>query len=217
MKRRKKPTNKLVILPILIGIGLIAYSLFTYLGWHKNTTGPSPEITDSTINYSDPNPSEIKPKCDEYKVPADKPRFINIPSINASGCIIKVGTDQNKAVAAPNSIYLAGWYTGSVLPGDKGVSLIDGHVSGKYADGIFKNIRKLKKSDTFQVEFGDSSTRSFEVVSVSSYSVDDTSTQMLKQHDEVQNQLNLITCTGSFNKNTQQYDKRVIVVSKFIN
>ena len=214
MERRKKPLNKLTILPLVIGVLLIGYSGYALFKWHKATTGVAPEISDQTTTYTDPNPSEVKPECQDYKVPDDKPRYINLPTIEASGCIIKVGVDQHNAIAAPASIYLAGWYTGSALPGSEGVSLIDGHVSGKYSDGIFKHIKNLKPADEFSVEFGDGSKKQFEVVSVNSYSINDSKDFMLRQDSNISNQLNLITCTGSFDKQSQQYEQRVIVVSK---
>ncbi len=205
------------ILIVVIGIGLIGYGGVGFWQKYRTTHRPNPlPPSQQTVTNSTDSPDETSVPCAEYKVSDDMPRRIILPSIGAEGCIQKVGVDQNNAVAVPSNIHLAGWFVNSVKPGDEGVSLIDGHVRGKYGPAIFTDLKKLNSGDKFQVEFGDQSIRNFEVVSSEELSIESVVKQMFTPKQGVDRQLNLITCGGNFDRNNQHYDKRVLFVSKII-
>jgi len=184
------------------------------------TTGTAkPPEAGRTVTEDTDSPSEVQVSskvATDYKVPADQPRSISIPSISASGLVEMVGLTKDNAVAVPSSIYFAGWYTNSVAPGEPGLSIIDGHVSGRYNPGIFKSIKSLKTNDEISVEFGDKSIRKFQVVSVTIVPETKAAQILFKKQNSIPKQLNLITCGGKFDKKTQSYADRVIVVAKLV-
>jgi LPXTG-site transpeptidase (sortase) family protein len=151
-----------------------------------------------------------------FSVPADKPLSIELPSIKAKGFIQQVGVDKQNRMVAPGNVHMAGWYAKGSLPGGPGLSIIDGHVNGVYAKGVFYNLGNLKKDDTFRVTFGDKSVRSFKVKSVSTVSAKEADKALFIKDSTIAKQLNLITCAGKYNKTTKTYDARVIVVSENI-
>jgi LPXTG-site transpeptidase (sortase) family protein len=214
----KENNTKLKVF-VKIGIVLLAFSLIAYSAWgfwqrYHASNNPNPVITTETVTHSSDTPDETTPYCDDsYVVPADEPRKIQIPSIGVDGCIQKVGVDQNNAIAVPSNIHVAGWYTESVLPGAPGLSIIDGHVLGRYNDAIFANLKDLKNSDTIRIEMGDTSQREFVVDSVNVYSVEDTMSEINKPFDG-ERRLALITCDGTYNAASSTYDKRIIVRAK---
>lgn len=182
----------------------------------RNPTIPDAHQT-VTNNTDHPSEAKVTPKqADTYVVPADQPRSITLPSIHADGLIQRVGLTSDNALAVPSSIYFGGWYTGGSKPGDKGLSIIDGHVSGWYNDGIFKNLKNLHNGDMFTVEYGDRSTRKFAVVDVKTIPEDKASMVLFQQRSDLPNQLNLITCGGKFDTKTDLYADRIIVISKFV-
>jgi LPXTG-site transpeptidase (sortase) family protein len=187
--------------PVRLAIGFCEGSATTQLGrvW---ADGKLIDMSKNTIRF--------------YTVPADQPRRIVLPTIAAEGIIQKVSLTPERAIAVPSNINYAGWYAPSVKPGEAGLSIIDGHVSGKYADGIFKNIHKLRVGDEFSVEYGDLSKVNFQVVEVTSLPEAESLSYLLKKRDDISKQLNLITCGGKYNKQTSTYEDRVIVVSKQI-
>jgi len=203
---------------LLATVAVVAISLIVYGGhqlwqrWHY-THNPHPTIAKTIVTHSTSTPDETpnKDTCDDFSVPAWQPRKVIIPSIGVNSCIERVGIDQNHAVAVPTSIYLAGWFTGSALPGQPGVSLIDGHVLGRYNDAIFKDLKNLRAGDTITIQLGDKSLKQFTVQTTSTYPVAQVPVEMLKQLPGVQNQLTLITCGGTFDPHTITYDHRVIV------
>jgi LPXTG-site transpeptidase (sortase) family protein len=201
---------------VIFGIALVMYG--GYEVWQRYETlnqpaelpNPNMVVTESTKN-----PVESKPKDNaEYTVASDQPRQIILNSLNVSGFIQKVGIDKENKIAVPSNIHFAGWYVNSVLPGDDGLSLIDGHVNGKYSDGIFKKLGDLKKGDVFQVEFGNNSIKNFEVIENKQVPESEAGKYFFTKNSDIQKQLNLITCGGKFDKNTQQYKDRIIVISK---
>ncbi len=203
----------------IVGVVLLSYGVYGLLIGYTRTKNPNPELpnTNQDITFDTAEPDETTVDIEsEYEVPLDQPRRIIIPSLGVNGFIQRVGqTEQNK-VAVPTNIHFGGWYAASVIPGQPGLSLIDGHVSGRYQPGIFKNIHKLKDGDKFSIEYGDRSQKQFEVVSKNSYSLSEINSFFLKREPSINSQLNLITCGGRFDGATQSYDERVLVVSRLL-
>jgi sortase A len=225
--KNKKPENPrtsplrgkrlaVTVLLAVLALALLAVGVMQLLDRYTATNGTdTPPAANSVVTEDSAEPSETKPDTSNYVVAAKDPRSITIGSIGVDGLIQKVGLTKDNAVATPNNVHIAGWYTSSVRPGEPGLSVIDGHVSGKYADGIFKNLRQTKAGDSFMVEFGDKSNKRFEVVEVRTLPERSSAEYLFTKRNTISNQLNLITCGGKFNKSTQTYDDRVIVVSKY--
>jgi len=161
-------------------------------------------------------PEESKVKTNTYNVPADQPKNIVLPTINSSGPIQRVWVNSKNSIAVPTNAHFAGWYANSEKPGNAGLSVVVGHVSGKYVEGIFKRLSLLKTRDRFSIEYGDGSLRNFEVVETKTLPESETAKYLLTKRSDLQKQLNLITCAGKFNKQTQTFSDRTIVVTKSI-
>lgn len=198
---------------VCIGVSLIAFGAWGLLKRYKTTHNPAPTISSEVVTYSTDSPDETQPNnaCETYQTVAHEPRKIELPSIQTSGCIQKVGIDQNNAITAPNNIHLAGWYVNSPPPGKKGVSIIDGHVSGRYENGVFKKLVKLVPGDSIKIQMGDMSWREFEVSQTDSYPANQVMSQLSKINNDGSTQLALITCDGRFDAQTQTYENRVLV------
>lgn len=209
-----KNKNKLKLIGFLLGIFLVVYGGWGFWQRYKATHNPHPIIPSKVVTQSTDQPDEtpLTDACAAYRVSANRPRVISIPSIGVSGCVQEVGIDQYNAVAVPTNIHLAGWYANSVLPGEKGVSVLDGHVSGRYsADAIFAELAKVKVGDAVKIELGDTSWRTFSVVEVSSYPINQVMEELFKPVESEGSQLTLITCGGVYDRTAQSYEQRVLV------
>lgn len=197
---------------------LVGSGIYGIINNYRFTHSPDPlSQIENIITYSDDTPDESSINNDDrYEVPVDQPRKIVLPSIGASGLIQKMGIDQNNAIATPSNTNLAGWYINSVKPGEIGVSLIDGHVQGKYRSGVFNKLHKLNFGDLIEIEFGDETIRRFSVVSVEILNVDEATKKMMAPYLNVTEQLNLITCGGIYNNLEQTYESRILVITKRI-
>jgi LPXTG-site transpeptidase (sortase) family protein len=203
---------------LVFGCGLIAYGASGFLRQYIATHNPKPVIPAQAVTHSTDTPDETRPAgaCVGHKASVQEPRKIDIPHLGISGCIQKVGIDQHKAIAVPSNIHVAGWYINSVPPGEKGLSIIDGHVRGRYNDAIFRDLHRLRSGDHFKIQMGDESWRQFEVVRVESYPLDKATTELFTRLDGAEHQLTLITCGGAYDSKTKTYDQRVIVRSRLI-
>ncbi len=198
----------------VVGLLLISVGINAILKWNKIQHGGVPSgHTVATVSTDQPS-EELPSKS--YSVPADKPLSIQLPSIKAEGFIQQVGADKNNQMVVPDNVHMAGWYTGSVLPGADGLSILDGHVHGLYAKGIFYNVSKLKTGDRFSVTFGDKSVKNFMVKKVQTTTVEEADTALYVRDNSIAKQLNLITCGGKYDKAAKTYDARVIVVAEAI-
>jgi len=158
-------------------------------------------------------------ELDETPVPTDsceaadhEPRLISLGALDVQGCITKVGV-TNGQLDSPANIHVAGWYTDSALPGDDGLSIIDGHSSGRYKDGIFNQIDEFTKGEIFTIEYGDGSVRRFEVTSVEMHTIADTMSAMRTGARQQDADLALITCGGDYDADAHSFDRRVVVLA----
>jgi LPXTG-site transpeptidase (sortase) family protein len=164
------------------------------------------------ITYSTSTPNESKQEADNYawQGTAKEPKKITIPKISVNAFVQPMGVDQNKQVAVPTNVHLAGWFSRSVQPGERGLAIIDGHVTGRTAEGVFKNLDKLQPGDTFKVERGDGKVLSYKVVRTVTVPEPESANTLFSQDPKVTSQLNLITCS-KFDRASNHYENRVIV------
>jgi LPXTG-site transpeptidase (sortase) family protein len=175
------------------------------------------QVSDGVITSTD-RPSEVKPGADyDWRGGESDPKKIVIENIGVDAFVQKVGVDKNQQIAVPNNIHIAGWFADSVKVGEKGLSIIDGHVDGLTTGGVFKELSQLKSGDSIKIEKGDGSLVSYEVMQNITVPLNESAGVLYSQDPKVESQLNLITCIGNFDRNSQTYDKRIIVTAKKTN
>lgn len=193
----------LFVLVILVGVGV-------YFATKPSVQPAQAEV----ITNSTDTPDEDKPENYNWQGGPTDPKYIDLPTISASGFIQRAGVDQNKQIAVPNNVHLAAWFIDSVRPGEKGLSIIDGHVTGRTTDGIFKNLGAIQEGAEFTVERGDGTVLRYEVMDIVTLPADKSASALFSQNPKVTNQLNLITCGGDFDTSADQYKDRIIVSAK---
>jgi len=161
-------------------------------------------------------PSAKKPSQQDvasYSVPPTNPKYIAMPSIKLGQTrVVPLGVLKSGAIATPNNIFDAGWYTGSAKPGQEGAMFIYGHVSSWQANGAFYDLKKLKTGDVVIVTRGDGRIYNYKVVSSKIYPYDKVDmNQVLSPIQAGQPGLNLMTCTGQVIKGTSEFNERLVV------
>ncbi|MCK9368864.1 class F sortase [Candidatus Dojkabacteria bacterium] len=208
---------KLILVVIVV---ILSSLLVVYFVSHpsEDIVLPNEETKDGNtsavqaVTISTETPDEEIPE--EFYVAPDLPKRIKIPTLDVVGYIQSVGIDQNKDIAVPTNVHIAGWYVNSVKPGDVGLSIMDGHKDGSTIGGVFANLKNLKKGDAFSIEYGDGSVRDFKVVEVKQLSLKKAFDLMYRKRSDIARQLNLVTCGGKYNKKTKTYEDRIIVIAK---
>lgn len=196
---------------LFIGLSLLAYGGLSLINRQRALSPAKPPASDSVVEYTTDQPAESAIDEKSYTTKPDQPRRIIIADIGLTALIQPVGVDQNNAIAAPNNVRLAGWFTDSPKPGKAGVSIIDGHVQGRYTDGAFKNLSKVKPGQAVTVDYGDGSKRDFTIVSSEVISEAQASKAQYRQLPNVTNQLTLITCAGKYDSGSGKYLDRSLV------
>ena len=205
-----------VIAAAIAVIGLVAV-LFGSNVWPLAQPSAQPAQPAAIITHSTDQPDENKPDAGyTWQGSANDPKKIIMPSIDVDAYLQNVGIDQNKEIAVPNNIHMGGWFVDSVRPGEKGLSIIDGHLNGPSQDGIFINLEKVKSGDTYTIEFGDGSKKQFRIKDVKVVDLDEAASVLFSQDPAITNQLTLITCGGTYDQQARLYDKRVIVTSELM-
>ena len=206
---------------ILLTIGLVLSIVGgTVIFIKENKNNPNKATTAPVITFSTDSPEEKTPSSIGYKWRGlgNDPKSIIIEKLGIDAFVQNVGVDQNNEIAVPNNIHIAGWFINTVRPGEKGLSIIDGHVNGVTSDeGVFKRLPDLVIGDTVRVVFGDNTTVSFVVKDNKNVATSDSASLLFSQNPTIGRQLNLITCTGNYNRVQREYERRQITILEKVN
>lgn len=151
-----------------------------------------------------PDPDHEQENIDSTSWSALKPVRLCIPSVNLSAPVVPVDVQKDGRLGVPKSSEIAGYLAGGVLPGEAGNALISGHVDDYKGPGAF-------------VLLFDESNRSlvYQVESVESYFTDEAPLDRI--FGETSDfRLNLITCTGIYNRAKKEHEQRLIVYTRLI-
>jgi len=212
-KNRSKKKKILTIVGLFVSTGLFLLGV-ALLGEDKVQGVKKKFGLDEVVTYSVGRPSEKE--IGEYEVPPYMPRKITLQSIHTSGYIQMVGIDQNNDISVPTNVLMAGWYVNSVRPGDEGLSIITGHRDGIMKKGIFRHLNDLKKGDKFEVQYGDRSVRNFKVRDIQIMPSEEAHEVLYEHREDIEKQLNLVSCIGTYIRYLQTYDKRIILITEGI-
>ncbi|MFG3442516.1 class F sortase [Nonomuraea sp. NPDC047897] len=141
-----------------------------------------------------------------------KPVRIKIPKIKVNASIGTVTLDRKGSLTTPplSKPNLTGWYRYSPLPGEKGPSVINGHVSTRKGAAVFQRLRELAKGDHIYVYRSDKKVTRFTVSGIEQVSKSTFPTKRVYGNTG-DAQLRLITCGGIYNKQAHSYTDNIIV------
>lgn len=224
VKHSKKKSRQVVVVALsvcwLLLIGYTGFYLYVNFIQTKDISSSSGQ----TVASHEVDETEVtQEKKDDYQVPNPSfPRYLSIPSLKISNArVVQIGTIKNTGqLDSPKSIYDAGWYTKSGLPGaGKGAVLIDGHNGGPTKGGIFENLGSLSKGSEIIIERGDGQRITYQVADNREMSVEDINNEsnplgmktMLNSMDPKKEGLNMITCVGDWDYAKNTFNKRVML------
>lgn len=139
-----------------------------------------------------------------------------IPSLKVDARIESVGKDQNGAMAIPSNVENVAWYSLGTAPGQVGSAVIAGHLD--LADGspaVFWPISALQQEDEVIVYDAANVAFHFRVTGNQRYQYDQAPVEDIFGYS-LKSQLNLITCTGVWDRNNHNYSNRLVVYSTLV-
>jgi Sortase domain len=129
--------------------------------------------------------------------------------------LIDLGVDASGVLIPPTSTAVAGWLTGSAVPGEVGPSIIAGHVDSYLGPGIFFRLDTLRPGDMVSVGRSDGVTVRFRVTDVIIVPKDQFPTDAV-YGPTPGSELRLITCGGGFDHQARRYLSNVIVSAAYV-
>ncbi|MBX0359128.1 class F sortase [Halobacillus sp. Nhm2S1] len=139
------------------------------------------------------------------------PDRIQIPSINVDASIKALGYTPEGGMAVPKNLIDVGWFEPGTMPGNQGNAVIAGHVDGNSGPAVFYDLKDLQPGDEIYV-YGDNMKLTFEISRMESYPYEDAPIREIFGPTN-SHSLNLITCTGAYDKEASTYSERLAVFS----
>jgi sortase (surface protein transpeptidase) len=138
-----------------------------------------------------------------------------IPKLNINAAFQYNGMTPSGTMETPSNVSDVGWFTGSVLPGKAGVSIVIGHVAQIRGGvvtkpGVFSDLGSLSAGDTFSVVNDQGVTTNFVVRKSRSYDPTADATDVFISTDGGAH-LNFITCEGTWDRSQLEYTQRRVV------
>ncbi|PIR76107.1 MAG: class F sortase [Candidatus Magasanikbacteria bacterium CG10_big_fil_rev_8_21_14_0_10_42_10] len=197
------------VLLIVASAGLVLFVVvFFFIFISKNSMqGSSVVLVENAVAQS--NQEQIIQE--EFSV--GLPVRLQIPAIDVDAAVISVGITSDGEMDVPKNPADVAWYSPGSRPGENGSAVIAGHYDQKNnVSAVFTNLHSLKKGDTIVVEDEEGVTTTFVVRDIMVYDKDRDATDVFFSRDGNAH-LNLVTCTGVWDKSEKSYSERIIVFS----
>ncbi len=201
----------------LLTSGLIALSL---AGCSSSQDSPPQSEERLELQSSPPSTQEAaveKPSSEGLSLVAEqkgiKPVTLEIPAIGVTSDIENVGELENGQMGVPEGVDNVGWFEPGTLPGNRGSSVMAGHIDSLTGPAVFYKLDQLKKGDEVVVKDAEGKSLTFIVTKTERYPRKDAPI------DEIfgfsyGSRLNLITCTGEFNRKAKTHEERLVVYTE---
>jgi len=188
----------------------------------RTSAPPLPSASDALSvggagGHAAPAPEHASPSAppSPAPLPFSVPTRVRIPSLRVDAPVMRLGLDAADALQVPPSTdrNMAGWYQGSVTPGQRGSAVLAGHVDTLKGPAVFYNLGSLHKGNTVRITRADGRTAVFTVYGVEVYAKADFPTGRIYD-DTPTPELRVITCGGGFSKATRSYLGNVVVYAR---
>ncbi|MYL51026.1 sortase [Halobacillus litoralis] len=150
----------------------------------------------------------VQASSEQYGITPDR---IEIPSIDVDTSVKALGYTPDGGMAVPKSLTDVGWFEPGTMPGNQGNAVIAGHVDGNSGPAVFYDLKDLKPGDEIHV-YDENMKLTFEVSRIESYPYQDAPIRKIFGPTNSHG-LNLITCTGPYDKEASTYSERLAVFS----
>ncbi|MFE6617640.1 class F sortase [Streptomyces sp. NPDC057740] len=198
--------------------GVIALVLLTGLALVRNGSGEFDEGPPQPASAAAPDrrvsgglfAGAVQP------LPYALPERVRIPGIQVDAPVIPVGLDVDGWVGAPppEDPNLAGWFTGSVSPGEKGTAVVVGHVDNTQGPAVFYGLGGLQKGNRVEIARKDGKTAVFEIYGIEVFEKNNFPGDRVYA-SKGSAELRVITCGGGFTKQGG-YDGNVVAFASLV-
>ncbi|MDR0139650.1 class F sortase [Metabacillus idriensis] len=171
-----------------------------------------PVITEKRIEQASATVSNQQ----DHKQSSEKgiiPVQIVVPSLDIEANVESVGLTDDGTMELPSDDKLTAWYENGAQPGENGNSVIAGHVDNKTGPAVFFRLKDIKPGEEVIVYGKDGEELTFVVQDKKAYPYDDAPLPSIFGFSQ-EKKLNLITCTGTFDRKKKTHLERLVVSAK---
>lgn len=148
--------------------------------------------------------------------PVGVPVKFAIQSLGVTASVVQVGINGDGQMEVPTNWVDVGWYKLGPRPGELGNAVLAGHLDGpKGEHGVFWDLNKIAVGAAVDVTDDHSRVYHYSVKRTESVKADLNVLSGIFGSSQNFN-LNLITCTGPWDKNNQQFSQRLIVYTELV-
>lgn len=218
-RHRRKPLGRWALLTALVAASACFTSLIVvFLGLASHGPEPPPQAATIPVSVKTTVPKPTVSTARHVRTLARSvPVRLRIPVIGVNAPVTEVGLTADDAVQVPplGDHNLAGWYKYGPTPGQKGPSVLLGHVDSVTGASVFFYLKNLHKGDKVYIQLKDGKTATFIVdglqrVSKTSFPTADVYGKLGYAG------LRLITCGGAFDATTGHYQDNIIVYAQLL-
>ncbi len=138
---------------------------------------------------------------------------LRIPSIEVDAPVVVRGLDAQGKMLTPDNDRDTAWYEFTSRPGSDGNAVFSGHVDWHtVGPAVFWDLKKLEEGDIIEVQMEDGAVYRYAVNTKIAYDAATAPVDAIVGPTAEQ-QVTLITCTGTFSSASHQYDKRLVVTA----
>ncbi|BBC36538.1 Sortase family protein [Streptomyces graminofaciens] len=167
-------------------------------------------LRNGTASHPPPQPSAAQahgsPRAERPAAPAlapSPPDRVRIPSLHVDAPLMGLGLTPTGSLDVPPArpSNLAGWYEAGTTPGERGTSIVAGHVDNAEGPAVFYRLGALRRGATIEVDRRDGSVAVFTVDAVEAYDARDFPDE--KVYGAARRpELRVITCGGGYSRAT---------------
>ncbi|WP_329614057.1 class F sortase [Streptomyces brevispora] len=145
-------------------------------------------------------------------LPRSVPTRLRIPTlaVDAPFTSLSIGASGKLDPPPANDQNLVGWFKDGVTPGERGASIVAGHVDTTIGPAVFLQLRFLQPGASVDITRTDGTVATFKVDTVETFSKAKFPDKRVYS-DTPDAQLRLITCGGNYNKTAKDYEDNVVV------
>ncbi|MFC3885184.1 class F sortase [Bacillus songklensis] len=144
-----------------------------------------------------------------------KPVYLEIPKLALTASIEAKGLLKNGQMAVPDDRDTVAWYAPGAIPGQKGNAVMAGHVDDKKGPAVFYYLNRLTIGDFIHIQDKNGVKLTFVVTKKIAYDRHNAPIALIFGSSGAKH-LNLITCTGSFNRKQGTHEKRLVVYTTLL-
>ena len=143
------------------------------------------------------------------------PARVAIPSIGVDAAIEATGILDNGEMGVPEDINQVGWFEPGFKVGAKGHAVLAGHVDSYTGPAIFYHLDKVEIGEEVIITDPDGREMVYVIREKASYITEESPIAEIFGPSDSR-MINLITCTGTFDRDTGSHEERLVVTAELI-